>query len=150
MQRCPTCSTPLDEHEKCITCSALGEGLVLVDRLDYGGAQEVMSVLQEAGLGARMEKVPPGNEREQVFPRWNVYVGAEEGERAAQILGKGFRDLLLDEDAVEAARRGRAGVDLDAGGEITCPACGHVFVPSGELVECPDCGLGLGAPGGSE
>jgi DNA-directed RNA polymerase subunit RPC12/RpoP len=37
-------------------------------------------------------------------------------------------------------------VDLDAGGEIECPACGHRFTPAGPAAECPDCGLSLGAP----
>jgi DNA-directed RNA polymerase subunit RPC12/RpoP len=48
--------------------------------------------------------------------------------------------------AREAAERGLRGVDLDAGGEIECPACGHKFTPAGEAAECPDCGLSLGAP----
>ncbi len=36
---------------------------------------------------------------------------------------------------------------MDAGGQVTCPACGHAFVfPAGAEAECPECGLGLGAP----
>jgi DNA-directed RNA polymerase subunit RPC12/RpoP len=42
-----------------------------------------------------------------------------------------------------------AGVDLDKGGEIECPACGHKFVIDPRKAECPECGLGLGAAGES-
>ena len=38
------------------------------------------------------------------------------------------------------------GIDVDAGGEVTCPACGHVFTLAAGRAECPECGLGLGAP----
>jgi uncharacterized Zn-finger protein len=37
-------------------------------------------------------------------------------------------------------------VDLDAGGEIECPACGHRFTATAGAADCPDCGLALGAP----
>ena len=57
-----------------------------------------------------------------------------------------LRDLGRPADALAAAARGLKGVDLDAGGEIDCPACGHRFAASAEQPECPDCGLSLGAP----
>jgi ribosomal protein S27E len=43
-----------------------------------------------------------------------------------------------------------AGVDLDRGGEIECPACGPKFTAAGAAVECPECGLSLGAPEGGD
>ncbi len=57
-----------------------------------------------------------------------------------------WSDLLGETGAREAAERGLRGVDLDVGGEIECPACGHKFTPAGSAAECPDCGLALGAP----
>jgi hypothetical protein len=147
MEKCPTCSTPLDPHGKCVTCAAAGEGLVVLERLDFASIRESMALLQEAGLSPRMEQVPAANEQEIRQPRWNLYLPRDQAEQGAKRLHGDWRSMLGDEAAVEAARRGVMGVDLDAGGEITCPACGHTFVPSGEAIECPDCGLGLGAPG---
>jgi len=145
MEKCPTCSTPLDPGGRCVTCAAVSDGLVPLERRDYAGIREMLGILEEAGVGAQMERVPPASEQEQLAPRWNLYVAREDGEKAARLLHGDWRSLLGGEDALEAARRGAHGVDLDAGGEITCPACGHTFVPAGEVVECPDCGLGLGA-----
>ncbi|HVO19208.1 MAG TPA: hypothetical protein VMU15_08130 [Anaeromyxobacter sp.] len=146
MQRCPTCSTPLDPEGRCVTCAAAAEGMALLVRLDYASVREMMGTLEEAGLSPAMERVPSANEQEAQAPRWNLYVARGEAEQAAGLLGQDWRSLLGDDAAVEAARRGVDGVDLDAGGEVTCPACGHAFVPRGGAVECPDCGLSLGAP----
>lgn len=147
MQRCQTCSTPLDARGECVTCAAAADGLGLLTRSDYPRVRELMTLLEEAGLRAHMERVPAAGEQEVRQPQWNLYVPGEEVERAGQVLGRDWRDLLGDDEALEAARRGAQGVDLDAGGEITCPACGHAFVPGGGgAVECPECGLGLGAP----
>jgi hypothetical protein len=146
MEKCPTCSTPLDAGGKCVTCAAKADGLGLLARFDYATAKELLSQLEEAGLSPQMERVPPANERELQVPRWNLYIPAEEAEEAGKVMGTDWRSLLEDEGALEAARRGAAGVDLDAGGEITCPACGHTFATGQGVTECPDCGLGLGAP----
>jgi len=147
MERCPTCSTPLDHDGKCVSCAAAADGLVLLTRFDYASVREMMTLLEEDGLSPQMERVPPAHEQEQRQPVWNLYVPGEEAERAHQVLGGDWRSLLENDAAIEAARRGSQGVDLDAGVEITCPACGHAFVPTGGEVECPECGLGLGAPG---
>ncbi len=146
MDKCPTCSTPLDRDGKCVSCAAAADGLVQLARQDYATTREMLALLEEAGVAAQMERVPPANEAEQRQPRWNLYVSRADVEAASKFLSRDWRELVGDEAALEAARRGVAGVDLDAGGEITCPACGHTFQPKGELVECPDCGLGLGAP----
>jgi len=146
MEKCPTCSTPVDPGGKCVTCAAVADGLVVMERLDYSSTREMMSLLEEAGLSPQMERVPPAGEQEQRQPRWNLYLPREEAEHGAKLLHRDWRSLLGDDEALEAARRGAMGVDLDAGGEITCPACGHTFIPGGPVVECPDCGLALGAP----
>jgi hypothetical protein len=143
MERCPTCSTPLDDAGKCVTCAAKAEGMVLLVRQDYASVREWMDLLADAGLAPEMERVPPADEREKQIPRWNLYVPADEEAAARQTLGADWKSLMEDEAALEAARRGAEGVDLDAGGEIACPACGHRFVAQG-ATECPDCGLGLG------
>lgn len=143
MERCPTCSTPLDDAGKCVTCAAKAEGMVLLVRQDYSSVREWMDLLADAGLAPEMERVPPADEREKQIPRWNLYVPADEEAAARQTLGADWKSLMEDEAALEAARRGAEAVDLDAGGEIACPACGHRFVAQG-ATECPDCGLGLG------
>ena len=148
MQPCPTCSTPLDPEGRCVTCAAAAEGMALLVRLDYASVREMMGMLEEAGLSPEMERVPPASEQEALQPRWNLYAPRGEAEKAARLLGQDWRSLLGDEAAVEAARRGLDGVDLDAGGAVTCPACGHTFQPQGGAGECPDCGLSLGAPEG--
>ncbi len=143
MERCPTCTTPLDDAGKCVTCAARAEGMALLVRQDYASVREWMDLLAEAGLAPEMERVPPADEREKQLPRWNLYVPADEEAAARQALGSDWKSMMEDEAALEAARRGAEGVDLDAGGEITCPACGHRFAAQG-ATECPDCGLGLG------
>jgi len=147
MERCPTCSTPLEDDGKCVTCVAAADGLLPLTRSDYASVREMKALLEADGLSPQMERVPPANEREQMQPVWNLYVPGEEAERAHQVLGGDWKSLLEGDAALEAALRGSQGVDLDAGAEITCPACGHAFVPGGGEVECPECGLGLGAPG---
>jgi hypothetical protein len=144
MERCPTCKTPLDAAGKCVTCAAKDEGLSLLTRNGYDRARELMDLLGESGFSPSMERVPPADEHEKRLPQWNLYVPAEEATLAAQALGSDWKSLIDDEAALEAARRGLEGVDLDAGGEIACPACGHRFVVAPGLLECPDCGLGLG------
>ncbi len=66
--------------------------------------------------------------------------------RAVEFLRKDWADLLEDPEAAAAAARGQQGIDIDAGGNVTCPACGHAFTVSGREAECPECGLALGAP----
>jgi hypothetical protein len=146
MQLCPTCSTPLDPEGRCGACAAVERGLVALARADYPTVRQSMDLLEGAGLSASLEKVPPVNERELQQPRWTLYVPREELERAGEVLGQDWRGLVEDEAALEAARRGTRALDLDAGGEVTCPACGATFVAAGRTVECPDCGLSLGAP----
>lgn len=142
---CETCrATPLDDEGRCVTCDAEAEGLKLLTRSGYSEVREMMSLLEVQGLEAEMEKVPPGKAEEKARPLWNLYVPAEEVPRAVELLKKDWAALLADPDAAAAAARGQEGIDLDAGGEVTCPACGHRFVLEGKLAECPECGLGLG------
>lgn len=143
---CEKCATALDDQGVCVTCGAEAEGLKLLTRSGFASVREMMALLEQAGLAAEMEKVPPARPEEKAHPLWNLYVPAEEVPRAAEFLRKDWADLLDAPDAREAAARGQAGLDLDAGGEISCPACGHTFTPSGGEVECPECGLALGAP----
>jgi DNA-directed RNA polymerase subunit RPC12/RpoP len=148
MERCTTCSTPLAEGGRCVTCEAAAEGLAVLTRSGYASVREVMSLLEAEGLAPEMEKVPPGRPEEAHHPLWNLYVPRDELERAQAFLRRDWAGLLEDPDAAAAAARGAEGIDLDAGGEITCPACGHRFAVQGAAeVECPECGLGLGAPG---
>jgi hypothetical protein len=143
---CPTCNTPLDPAGACVTCAAEGEGLRLLSRSGYASVKEMMEVLEARGLRPGMEQLPARRPEEKQRPLWNLYVPSEEVERAADALRADWAHLLGESGAREAAERGLRGVDLDAGGEIECPACGHRFVPAGGTAECPDCGLALGAP----
>jgi hypothetical protein len=143
---CEACSTPLDAAGKCVTCEAGAEGLKLVTRSGFASVREMMTLLEEQGLGAEMEKVPAARPEEQHHPLWNLYVPEAEVPRAVEYLKKDWADLLGDPTAAEAAARGQAGIDLDAGGEVECPACGQRFAASASSAECPGCGLSLGAP----
>lgn len=146
---CPTCATPFDEAGGCITCAAKGEGLVLLARNGYAQIREVMTLLEGQGLSAEMEKVPPATKEEAHHPKWNLYVPEAEVAAAGTFLKQDWARLLGDGDAAEAAARGAAPVDLDAGGEVACPACGHRFTISAAQPDCPECGLSLGAGGES-
>lgn len=142
---CETCrATPLDDEGRCVTCDADAEGLKVLTRSGYTEVREMMTLLEDQDFGPEMEKVPPGKPEEKVRPLWNLYVPAEEVGRAVELLKKDWAALLADPTAAAAAARGQEGIDLDAGGEVTCPACGHRFVLQGTDAECPECGLGLG------
>jgi hypothetical protein len=150
MRLCGTCTTPLDENGRCVTCDAAAEGLVFLVRAGYGSVREMMTRLEEAGLAPEMEKVPPARREEAHHPLWNLYAPADEVPRAREALQKDWAALLVEPEAAAAAARGQEGIDLDAGGEVECPACGHRFALQRAVeAECPECGLGLGAPGGA-
>ncbi|HEY6101366.1 MAG TPA: hypothetical protein VIW03_18150, partial [Anaeromyxobacter sp.] len=127
---CEKCATALDEGGTCVTCSAEAEGLKLLTRSGYASVREMMALLEQAGLAAQMEKVPPGRPEEKVHPLWNLYVPSDETPRAVEFLRKDWAELLDAPEALAAAARGQQGIDLDAGGEIACPACGHAFTAS--------------------
>jgi hypothetical protein len=146
VETCRTCQTPLDDGGACVTCAARAEGLVLLARNAYAQVRELLTLLEEQGLGAEMERVPPATPQERHHPRWNLYVPEAEQEAARTFLGRDWQGLLDDPAARAAAARGAAGIDLDRGGEIECPACGHRFASAGAASECPECGLALGAP----
>jgi hypothetical protein len=143
---CGRCEkTPLDEAGRCVTCEAEAEGLKLLIRQYFAPVREMMTLLEEQGLSPEMEKVPPSRPEEKAQPLWNLYAPEAEVERAVEFLRADWAHLLEDPDALAAARRGQAGIDLEAGGEVDCPACGHRFV-LGAGAECPECGLSLGIP----
>jgi hypothetical protein len=146
IETCRTCATPLDDEGACVTCAARAEGLALLARNAYPQVRELLTLLEDQGLGAEMERVPPTTPQERQLPRWNLYVPEAEVEAARTFLGRDWQALLEDPAALAAAARGAAGVDLDRGGEIECPACGQKFTAAGAASECPECGLSLGAP----
>jgi rubrerythrin len=143
---CDKCNTPLDDEGSCVTCQAEAEGLRLVSRSGYASVREMMELLERERLTPEVEQVPPRRAEERAHPLWNLYVPEAEVARAVEFLRGDWADLLEDSKAAAAAERGRKGVDLDAGGEIECPACGHAFLARSSQAECPDCGLALGAP----
>jgi hypothetical protein len=143
---CAKCNTPVDAGGTCVTCRAEEGGLALLTRSGYASVREMMELLEEQDLAPEIEQVPPRRPEERWHPLWNIYVPRDQAERAVQFLRSDWAELLGDAAAAAAAERGRKDIDLDAGGEIECPACGHRFVASSDQAECPDCGLGLGAP----
>jgi hypothetical protein len=144
---CEQCATPLDDAGRCVTCEARAEGLELLTRSGYASVREMMNLLEVQGLTPEMEKVPPARPEELQHALWNLYVPRDEVQRARDFLRADWSDLLADAGAADAAARGQEGIDLDAGGEVTCPACGHRFVLAADAsAECPECGLSLGAP----
>jgi rubrerythrin len=146
---CARCNTPLDEAGTCVTCAADEEGLKLVLRSAFAEVRELHTLLEEKGFAAEMERVPASRPEEKANPRWNLYVPEEDLPRAVEFLGRDWAHLLEAPEALDAAVRGQRSIDLDAGGQVTCPACGHVFQASPGGAECPDCGLSLGVPGGA-
>jgi hypothetical protein len=140
------CNTPLDEEGRCVTCAAEADGLKLLTRSGYASVKEMLELLEAQGVAAEVEQVPPRRPEEVHHPLWNLYAPADQLEKAAAFRRKDWADMLGDGEAARAAARGQAGVDLDAGGEIECPACGHRFAHASGTAECPDCGLTLGAP----
>lgn len=143
---CEKCATALDEKGECVTCAAQAEGLRLLTRSGFASVREMQTLLEQQGLAAEMEKVPPARPEEKAHPLWNLYVPEDEVKKAVEFLRKDWADLLDAPEARAAAERGQAGIDLDAGGDVACPACGHTFAPSGADAQCPECGLALGAP----
>lgn len=129
-----------------MTCAAIAEGLKPLTRSGYASIREMHSLLESRGLEAAMERVPPGRPEETLQPLWNLYVPEADSGRAVEFLSHDWAELLEAPDAMDAAARGQAGIDVDAGGEVVCPACGHKFTVSKEEAECPECGLSLGAP----
>jgi hypothetical protein len=146
-RNCEKCNTPLDDEGNCVTCEADAEGLKLLVRSGYASVREMNNALEAAGLAPEMEQVPAARPEEKAHPLWNLYADTAEVQAAVSVLRKHWAELLDDPAAAAAAQRGLAGVDLDTGGEITCPACGHLFVLASGKTECPECGLGLGAAG---
>lgn len=146
---CEKCNTPLDDEGNCVTCEAAAEGLKLLVRSGYASVREMNNALEAAGLTPEMEQVPAGRPEEKGHPLWNLYADEDQAEKAVGVLRKHWAELLDDPAAAAAAQRGIAGVDLDKGGELECPACGHKFVLDPGKTECPECGLGLGAAGES-
>jgi hypothetical protein len=146
VRQCEKCATPLDEAGHCVTCDAEGEGLRLVTRSGFASVREMMTLLEAEGVVPEMEKVPPARPEEKVHALWNLYVQEADVPRAREFLRKDWAELLEDPAAAAAAARGLEGIDLDAGGEVTCPACGHRFAAHRDVSECPECGLGLGVP----
>jgi hypothetical protein len=141
---CPTCRTPLDEAGACVTCAAAAEGLSPLARSGFAQVREMMTLLEGAGLAPEMEQVPGLTKEERHHPRWNLYVPADQVEAATAFLRRDWAALLQGGEAAAAAERGAAAVDLDAGGEIDGPACGHHFTVSAASPDCPECGLSLG------
>jgi hypothetical protein len=143
---CEKCNTPLDDEGGCVSCEAEADGLRLLSRSGYASIKEMMELLEEQDLAPEIEQVPPRRSEEKAHPLWNLYVPEDEVAKAMSFLRRDWAELLQDPGAAAAAARGQKGVDLDAGGEIECPACGHRFVAGPGQAECPDCGLALGAP----
>jgi hypothetical protein len=143
---CQVCNTPLDGTGQCVTCAATARGLTLLSRSGYASVREMMDLLEAEGVDAQLDPVPARRPEEKGQALWNLYAPVDQLDRAREFLRRDWSGLLASEEAMKAAERGTRGVDLDAGGEIECPACGHRFVLAKDNAECPDCGLGLGAP----
>jgi hypothetical protein len=144
---CQTCASPLDEEGACVTCAARQEGLRLVSRAPYAQARELQVLLEAQGIAAELEQLPAGPQAEgqpKAQAPWNLYAPEADLDAARAFLKKDWASLLQDPEAEAAAARGDEPVDLDAGGEITCPACGHRFTITAALADCPECGLSLG------
>lgn len=74
-----------------------------------------------------------------IFQRYQVLIAEDDVDRTRQALVGRFH-ALLDNEGVQVDDRA---VQVEHGGQVTCPACGSVVTLQGD--ECPECGLFLGA-----
>jgi hypothetical protein len=118
---------------------AVGEGRAApIATAGYDDALSIESQLAEGGVVAIVSP-DPAAKKGGTYLRYIVSVLPEDEEHARRVLAKTFENML----AVEGLGGSREGVvDMDKGEEIECPACGHKFTG---VVECPECGLFLGA-----
>jgi len=144
------CATPLDEAGGCVTCAAEREGLMILRREAFSQIRELHTLLEEQGLDPEMERVPASKPEERHHPLWNLYVPAAQLQLAKEHLGRDRLGLLDGPEALAAVERGEAGIKVDEEGDVTCPACGHAFRLKPGATDCPDCGLSLGVPDGTE
>lgn len=128
--------------------AAVADGTALV--VARGPLQSV-SGMRDALADHRVPAVVRGNEESKDYTGaasvFDVLVAPADQEAAAAALAADFQGMIVTEGLDPAAAD--AVVDLDAGGEIVCPACGTSFDASASA-ECPECGLFLGVPDGVE
>jgi hypothetical protein len=146
-ETCSRCEVPLvaelphldDAERREAVAAAVEEGRASV--VAAAGYDDALSIEQQLADGGMIAIVSPDEsaKRGGAYVRYLVSVLPADEARARQVLENTFTEMLATE-GLGGARRDA--VDLDKGEQIECPACGHRF--SG-AVECPDCGLFLGA-----
>jgi len=146
-ETCSQCAVPLvaslpemapDSSDELAELAESGEAAV-VARAPYDEACRMQESLQERSVAA-LVVADPESRRHGAFLQYFVAVRPGDLDLARRCLHAEFQALI--------EREGLAGpasdvVDHDAGGPITCPACGATFPPANE---CPECGLFVGAP----
>lgn len=148
-EECATCGVPLVAEIPQGPVETTPEGArlyiearkqVLVTQSTLDPCREVRDYLLEAGVPALVVAADEDDAMDQaaVHTRYNVVIAEDDVERAREALAGRQQDLMEN----EGLSGGDAAVQLEAGAQVTCPACGAVFVVNGE--ECPECGLFLG------
>ena len=87
VRTCEKCNTPLDGRGACVTCAAVGRGLVVLSRSGYASIREMLDVLEAGGLAGEIEQVPPRREQEVQHPLWNLYAPEGQVEQAGMRVG---------------------------------------------------------------
>lgn len=149
IERCPTCDVALVEQLSQANKETTHEGARQYLAARTSGAittgalepcREVRDHLLACGVPCLIaEHEEPGStDVPSVFQRYDVIAAEEDLQRIRELMTG--RWLAMLDDGVEV-REGT--VELTAGQEVTCPACGATFIVEGD--ECPECGLYLGA-----
>jgi len=110
-------------------------------RAPYSEACQAVEQLHAGGVDAMVVGDPASCGKGGQCSVFFVVVLEEDVKAANQVLEQEWRKLM--DDNAELGQPAPDGVDLDAEGAKTCPACGANF--EGTPEECPDCGLYLGA-----
>ena len=122
--------------------AAVAEGQALVvARGGYDAARRMQDALAYRRVPSVIVGVPDTAGDGGVYAAYEVVVHPDAADDARSALMADFQEMLtaegLDGESADAV------IDLDAGEDVTCPACGTTFSLA-ETAECPECGLYLG------
>lgn len=148
-ERCPTCDVVLVAELSQVKADTTHEGIqqylaqhktipIMTSTLEP--CREVRDHLVACGVPCLIaeHEEPNATDVPSMFQRYEVVAAEDDVLRVRELMTGKWLSLL--DDGVQV--RDEA-VELTAGAEATCPACGTKFVVEGD--ECPECGLYLGA-----
>jgi len=149
IERCPTCDVALVDQLEQLKADTTHEGAqrylethksipIMTSTLDP--CREVRDHLLACGVPCLIAEhdEPGATDVPSMFQRYDVMAAEEDVTRIREEMTGRWMSML--DEGVQVRDQT---VELTAGGQATCPACGTKFVVEGD--ECPECGLYLGA-----